>query len=127
VKEKNPCEPEFHQAVHEVFKSVSPVLERHPRYRKLKILERLTIPERPVMFRVPWIDDKGEVRYMFGQYKRLKNEFPGVLRARASNGEDLSSVPKPQAMAAYISPGRCLQQRVRAWRERPVSYPARET
>ena len=59
VKAKNPAEPEFHQAVQEVAESLSPVLDRHPEYRKAKILERILEPERVLMFRVPWQDDKG--------------------------------------------------------------------
>jgi glutamate dehydrogenase (NADP+) len=62
VATKNPDEPEFHQAVHEVFVSLDPVLEREPRYREAKILERLVEPERVVMFRVPWVDDAGEIQ-----------------------------------------------------------------
>ncbi len=61
VKAKNPAEPEFHQAVQEVAESVSLVLERHPRYRKAKILERIIEPERVILFRVPWMDDQGNV------------------------------------------------------------------
>ena len=59
VKAKNPVEPEFHQAVQEAAESVSIVLERHPEYKKAKILERIIEPERVLMFRVPWQDDKG--------------------------------------------------------------------
>ncbi|MBA3651119.1 MAG: NADP-specific glutamate dehydrogenase [Chthoniobacterales bacterium] len=62
VKAKNPAEPEFHQAVQEVAESLTVVLERHPEYVKAKILERMIEPERVVMFRVPWLDDAGEVR-----------------------------------------------------------------
>jgi glutamate dehydrogenase (NADP+) len=62
VVERNPGEPEFHQAVREVFGSLEPVLEREPRYRELKLLERIVEPERVIMFRVPWVDDLGEVR-----------------------------------------------------------------
>jgi glutamate dehydrogenase (NADP+) len=58
---KNPGEPEFHQAVMEVAESLAPVLERHPEYRKAKILERMSEPERVIMFRVPWVDDSGEI------------------------------------------------------------------
>jgi glutamate dehydrogenase (NADP+) len=58
---KNPGEPEFHQAAMEVAESLVPVLERHPEYRKMKILERISEPERVIMFRVPWVDDKGEI------------------------------------------------------------------
>ena len=62
VKAKNPAEPEFHQAVHEVVESLWPVLEKRPQYRKAKVLERICEPERVIMFRVPWVDDKGEVQ-----------------------------------------------------------------
>ena len=62
VKAKNPAEPEFHQAVTEVFGSLVPVLERHPEYMSARLLERLVEPERVVMFRVPWQDDRGDVQ-----------------------------------------------------------------
>ncbi len=62
VKAKNPGETEFHQAVEEVVESLSLVLDRHPEYRAAKILERLVEPERVIMFRVPWMDDRGEVQ-----------------------------------------------------------------
>lgn len=61
LKAKNPCEPEFHQAVQEVAESLSLVMERHPEYRSAKILERIIEPERVIMFRVPWVDEQGEV------------------------------------------------------------------
>jgi glutamate dehydrogenase (NADP+) len=61
VKAKNPAEPEFHQAVQEVLDSLRLVLEKHPEYRSARILERITEPERVVMFRVPWFDDRGEI------------------------------------------------------------------
>ncbi|HVP89597.1 MAG TPA: NADP-specific glutamate dehydrogenase [Terriglobales bacterium] len=62
VKAKNPVEKEFHQAVEEVVRSLALVLERHPEYRKAKILERIVEPERVIMFRVPWLDDRGEIQ-----------------------------------------------------------------
>jgi glutamate dehydrogenase (NADP+) len=62
VKAKNPAEPEFHQAVHEVAESISGVLEKHPEYRKAKIFERIIEPERLIIFRVPWMDDQGDVQ-----------------------------------------------------------------
>ncbi len=61
VKAKNPAEPEFHQAVEEVAESLALVLERHPEYRAAKVLERIIEPERVIMFRVPWVDEQGEV------------------------------------------------------------------
>ncbi|MGD8727624.1 MAG: NADP-specific glutamate dehydrogenase [Gemmatimonadales bacterium] len=62
VKAKNPAEPEFHQAVQEVAESVQLVYERHPEYRTAKVLERIIEPERVILFRVPWVDDHGEVQ-----------------------------------------------------------------
>lgn len=61
VKAKNPAEPEFHQAVQEVAESLALVLDRHPEYRAAKILERIIEPERIITFRVPWVDDQGEI------------------------------------------------------------------
>ncbi len=61
LKAKNPNEPEFHQAVEEVVESLSLVLDRYPEYRAAKILERIVEPERVLMFRVPWMDDQGEI------------------------------------------------------------------
>jgi glutamate dehydrogenase (NADP+) len=59
---KNPGEKEFHQAVREVAESLMPYLDKNPKYKKAKILERICEPERVIMFRVPWVDDKGEVQ-----------------------------------------------------------------
>ena len=61
VKAKNPAQPEFHQAVEEVIESLEPVLQKHPEYAKAKIVERIIEPERLVMFRVPWVDDQGDI------------------------------------------------------------------
>ena len=61
VKAKNPSEPEFHQAIEEVTESLDLVFERHPEYRYSKILERMVEPERVIMFRVPWMNDQGEI------------------------------------------------------------------
>ncbi len=61
VKNKDPHENEFQQAVSEVMVSIKPVMDRNPEYRSAKILERLVEPERVIMFRVPWMDDQGEV------------------------------------------------------------------
>src|SRR5258708_6867967 len=146
VKAKTPAEPEFHQAVREVFDSLRLVLAKHPEYQSNRILDRIVEPERVLMFRVPWIDDQGgvqvnrgfriemnsaigpykgglrfhpsvnlgilkflafeqvfknslttlpmggdigvggrEIGYLFGQYKRLRNEFTGVLTGKGLN------------------------------------------
>ncbi|MEK6192669.1 MAG: NADP-specific glutamate dehydrogenase [Deltaproteobacteria bacterium] len=62
VKSRDPDQPEFHQAVTEVAESIEPVLEHIPEYRQAKVMERIVEPERVIMFRVPWMDDKGDVQ-----------------------------------------------------------------
>src|SRR5256886_10031951 len=62
VKRRNPNEPEFLQAVTEVLESIEPAVQRHKKYRDGKILERIVEPERVIQFRVPWIDDKGQIQ-----------------------------------------------------------------
>src|ERR1035438_10104692 len=87
VKAKNPAEPEFHQAVLEVFESLRPVLERHPEYHEAKILERITEPERVLMFRVPWFDDRGKVQVNRGfriQMNSAIGPYKGGLRFHPS-------------------------------------------
>jgi len=61
VREKDPGQKEFHQAVEEVLESVRPVLDRNPEYRRAAVLERIVEPERVILFRVPWMDDEGQV------------------------------------------------------------------
>ncbi|MDD4909540.1 MAG: NADP-specific glutamate dehydrogenase [Candidatus Omnitrophica bacterium] len=62
VISKNQGEPEFHQAVREVVESLASFMEKNPRYRDAKIIERMVEPERAIIFRVPWIDDRGDIR-----------------------------------------------------------------
>ena len=62
VMAKDQNQPEFHQAVEEVVASIMPFLEKNPKYLKAKILDRIVEPERTIIFRVPWLDDKGEIR-----------------------------------------------------------------
>ena len=59
---RNPGQPEFHQAVREVADSLMPFILDRPEYRRARILERLTEPDRVIMFRVAWIDDRGDVQ-----------------------------------------------------------------
>jgi len=83
VKAKNPAQPEFHQAVLEVVNSISLVVERHPEYRKAKILERIVEPERVIMFRVAWMDDAGEIHVNRGyriQMNSAIGPYKGGLR-----------------------------------------------
>ena len=87
VKAKNPAEPEFHQAVQEVAESLSLVLERHPEYRSFKILERIIEPERVILFRVPWVDDQGEIHINRGyriQMNSAIGPYKGGLRFHPS-------------------------------------------
>lgn len=62
IKARNPGENEFHQAVQEVSESLIPFIEENPKYKHAKILERIAEPERVIIFRVPWLDDKGEIQ-----------------------------------------------------------------
>ena len=61
IKKRNPAEPEFLQAVEEVLESVAPVIQKYPEYQEARILERITEPERVIMFRVPWLNDQGQI------------------------------------------------------------------
>ncbi|MED0702950.1 NADP-specific glutamate dehydrogenase [Aeribacillus composti] len=83
VQEKNPNEPEFLQAVKEIFDSLVPVFAQHPTYIKQGILERIVEPERLIIFRVPWVDDEGKVRVNRGfrvQYNSAIGPYKGGLR-----------------------------------------------
>ena len=87
VKAKNPDQPEFHQAVQEVAESLSLFLENHPEYRSAKILERIIEPERVIMFRVPWVDDQGEIHINRGyriQMNSAIGPYKGGLRFHPS-------------------------------------------
>jgi glutamate dehydrogenase (NADP+) len=87
VKAKNPAEPEFHQAVLEVVESTSLVIDRHPEYRAAKIMERMVEPERVIMFRVPWVDDQGEIQVNRGfriQMNSAIGPYKGGLRFHPS-------------------------------------------
>jgi glutamate dehydrogenase (NADP+) len=87
VKAKNPSEPEFHQAVEEVCESLEPVFNQHPEYQSAKILERMVEPERVVMFRVPWMDDQGEIHINRGfriQMNSAIGPYKGGLRFHPS-------------------------------------------
>ena len=83
VKKRNPGEPEFHQAVQEVLESLEPTLARHPEYEDNRILERLTEPERVIMFRVPWLDDQNRVQVNRGfriEFNSAIGPYKGGLR-----------------------------------------------
>lgn len=87
VKARNPAEPEFHQAVQEVAESLALVLDKRPEYRSAKVLERIIEPERVVIFRVPWVNDRGEVQVNRGirvQMNSAIGPYKGGIRFHPS-------------------------------------------
>jgi len=83
MRAKNPAQPEFIQAVHEVIESLAPVIDRHPEYREAKVIERIVEPERVIIFRVPWLDDEGQVqvnRAFRVEYNSAIGPYKGGLR-----------------------------------------------
>lgn len=87
VLARNPHEPEFQQAVHEVLSSIAPVLDAHPRFVDGGILERVVEPERQIIFRVPWIDDEGRLHVNRGyrvQFSSVLGPYKGGLRFHPS-------------------------------------------
>ncbi|MGN6428303.1 MAG: NADP-specific glutamate dehydrogenase [Leifsonia sp.] len=87
VLRRNAGEPEFHQAAREVFGSLEPVIAAHPRYAEAAVLERLTEPERQLIFRVPWTDDNGRVRVNRGfrvEFNSALGPYKGGLRFHPS-------------------------------------------
>jgi glutamate dehydrogenase (NADP+) len=87
VKKRDPGQPEFHQAVTEVLESLEPALDRNPKYEQNKILERFVEPERQLMFRVPWLDDKGQIQVNRGfrvQFSSVIGPYKGGLRLHPS-------------------------------------------
>ena len=87
VKAKHPAQPEFHQAVQEVAESLEICFERHPEYRSAKILERIIEPERIIIFRVPWVDEQGEVNVNIGYRIEMNSAigpYKGGLRFHPS-------------------------------------------
>jgi glutamate dehydrogenase (NADP+) len=87
VKEKDAGQPEFHQAVEEVMTTLEPTVAKHPEYVKAKIYDRIVIPDRTIMFRVPWVDGKGEVQINRGfrvQFNNAIGPYKGGLRLHPS-------------------------------------------
>ncbi len=87
IKAKSPNEPEFHQAVLEVVESLAPYILKNPKYQEAKILERIAEPERVIMFRVAWVDDKGEVQVNRGYRVQMNSAigpYKGGLRFHPS-------------------------------------------
>lgn len=87
VMEKNAGEVEFHQAVREVIECIAPFIEKNPKYQKAKILERMIEPERVIIFRVPWLDDAGDVQVNRGYRIEMNSAigpYKGGLRFHPS-------------------------------------------
>ena len=87
VQEKDSGQPEFHQAVREVMTALEPTVAKHPEFVKAKIYERIVIPDRTIMFRVPWVDDNGEVQVNRGfrvQFSNAIGPYKGGLRLHPS-------------------------------------------
>ena len=88
VIEKNPSQPEFHQAVKEVLESLRPVIDANEeKYRKEALLERLVEPDRQILFRVPWVDDNGQAQVNRGfrvQFNNSIGPYKGGLRLHPS-------------------------------------------
>ena len=87
VKASNGHEKEFLQAVHEVAEAVIPVIEETPKYKNAKILDRMVEPERTILFRVPWIDDNGEIQVNRGfrvEFNSAIGPYKGGLRFHPS-------------------------------------------
>jgi glutamate dehydrogenase (NADP+) len=87
VQEKDSGQPEFLQAVKEVLTSLEPVVDRHPEFIKAKIYDRIVVPDRAVLFRVPWVDDRGEVQVNRGfrvQFNNAIGPYKGGLRLHPS-------------------------------------------
>ena len=120
IEDRSPGEPEFHQAVREVVSSLEVVLEARPEYRKHAILERMVEPERVIQFRVPWMNDAGEVKVNRGyrvQFNSAIGPYKGGLRFHQSVNlsvlkflgfeqifkNSLTGLPSVVARAAVIS------------------------
>jgi glutamate dehydrogenase (NADP+) len=87
VLKRNPGEPQFHQAVKEVLESLVPVIDKNPRYVKAGILERIVEPERQIIFRIPWEDDKGNGHVNRGfrvEFNSALGPYKGGLRFHPS-------------------------------------------
>ncbi len=87
IEDRDPGQTEFHQAVSEVMESIKPVLDKNPEYRHAKILERIVEPERTIIFRVPWMDDRGEIHVNRGYRIEMNSAlgpYKGGLRFHPS-------------------------------------------
>src|SRR5438045_611441 len=117
VRKRNPNEPEFLQAVTEVLESIRPVIDRSKKLRDARILERLVEPERMIQFRVPWIDDKGQIQVNRGfrvQMNSALGPYKGGLRFHPT----VLSGRKPPAMVQFILRRKCSKRATKLLRAR---------
>ena len=87
LKQSSPAQFEFYQAVEEVLKSLEPILEHSPKYQQQAIIERLVEPERQIIFRVPWVDDQGNIKVNKGyriEFNSALGPYKGGLRFHPS-------------------------------------------
>ena len=92
VERRNAGEPEFLQAVREVLESLEPVVQKHRKYQDNRILERIVEPERQIIFRVPWLDDKGQVQVNRGfrfEFNSAIGPYKGGLRFHPSVNQSI--------------------------------------
>ena len=112
VVEQNPSEPEFHQAVKEVLESLRVVIEANEeKYRKDALLERMVNPERQFKFRVPWVDDKGQVQVNTGyrvQFNSAIGPYKGGIRLHPSVNIGLTSILRANQTAKLWHSARAL-------------------
>ena len=98
VVSRNPAEPAFIQAVREVVESIEPVAKKRPEIARMKIIERIVEPERQIIFRIPWVDDKGEVQINRGfrvQFNSAIGPYKGGLRFHPSVNLGTQQQTKP--------------------------------
>ena len=87
LKRSSPSQKEFYQAAEEVLESLRPLMEKYPKYRKHKIIERIVEPERQILFRVNWVDDNGEIQVNKGyriEFNSALGPYKGGLRFHPS-------------------------------------------
>jgi len=120
VKQRNSNEPEFLQAVHEVAETVIPFIENNPKYQGKKLLERMVEPERTILFRVPWVDDNGEIQVNRGyrvEFNSAIGPYKGGLRFHQS--VNLS-------ILKFLGFEQCIKKLInnvtKGWRKRRIRY-----
>jgi glutamate dehydrogenase (NADP+) len=123
VLNRNPGEVEFHQAVREVLESLGPVLVKHPEYMERKIIQRICEPERQIIFRVPWQDDKGQVHINRGfrvEFNSALGPYKGGLRFHPSVYLGISCVMFSRSAARRKLSSSATATKQRSWKNSNV-------